>query len=354
MKITGREMRSISRPVIFCYTTPMNTKIEITPKTLFWIVGIVAGAAVAFYLRHFILVVLVSLVVASFVEPAVLNLKKIKIPRYVSVPFLFLIGLGVLAGTVALLVPVFSNEFNELINLLPKGSDLARGFTSLNRSGFTETTLQRFTGSDNPFVGIQSIWQSISGSGVVNIAQGLLDVSIILVLSFYFAITEKGFDEFLRVITPKQFEDNVVKTWQRVEKKIGDWFMGQVFAAFIVGLLTYGILSIMQVPYALILAIVAAVFDLIPFGTLLGTIPAALIGFISGGWAMMFWVIIGFIIIHYIEIYLIQPLVIRRTVGIPIIVMIISVIAWGLLGGILGVLVSIPCAIVIMDLIGDK
>ena len=69
---------------------------------------------------------------------------------------------------------------------------------------------------------------------------------------------------------------------------------------------------------------------------------------------MMFWVIIGFIIIHYIEIYLIQPLVIRRTVGIPIVVMIISVIAWGLLGGILGVLVSIPCAIVIMDLIGDK
>lgn len=331
----------------------MNTRIEIAPKTLFWISGIVIAVLTAFYLRHFILVVLVSLVVASFIEPAVLNLKKIKIPRYVSVPFLFLIGLGILVGTVALLVPVFSNEFNNLIKLLPKGSDLARGFTSLNRSGLSEVTIQRFTGSDNPIVGIQNIWDSLSGSGVINVAQGLLDASIILVLSFYLAITEKGFDEFLRVITPVQYENNVVKTWQRVEKKIGDWFMGQVVAAIAVGFLTYGLLIVMQVPYALVLAVVVAVLDLIPFGTLLGTLPSALIAFITGGWSMMLWVILGYILIHYIEVYLIQPLVIRRTVGIPIIVMIISVIAWGLLGGILGVLVSIPCAILVMDLIGS-
>lgn len=337
-----------------CYTILMNTThIEIHPKTIIKILCIIAAAGALFYLRHFILIILVALVISSFVEPAVLSLRKIRIPRYVSVPVIFLIGIGVFAGVLALLVPVFSNEFNELIKLFPKGSDLARGLTSLNRSGLTETTITRFTGSENPLVGIGNLISS-SGSGAASIAKGLFDLSIVLVLSFYFAISEKGFDEFLRTITPRTYEEKILRTWSRVEKKIGDWFMGQVIAAVLVGILTYALLIVMGIPYALILAVVVAVLDLVPFGTLLGTLPAALIGFISGGWTMMFWVILGFILIHYIEIYLIQPLVIRRTVGIPIIVMIISVIAWGLLAGILGVLISIPCAILIMELVGEK
>ena len=121
-----------------------TTHIEISSKTIIKIILIITSAVALFYLRHFILIVLVALVISSFVEPAVVSLRKIRIPRYVSVPFLFLVGMGVFAGVVALLVPVFSNEFNELIKLLPKGSDLARGLTSLNRSGLTETTITRF------------------------------------------------------------------------------------------------------------------------------------------------------------------------------------------------------------------
>ena len=323
-------------------------------KTLLKLVGILGLCFLAFLLKHFILIILVAVVIASFTEPAVLRLRKIHIPRYISVPFIFLVGISVLILAVALLVPVFAKEINELVTLLPKGSDLARGITSFNRFGFSEMTLQKFTGSSNPLTIVQSIMSFISSSGVASFASGLLDTTLVIILAFYLAITEKGVDQFLKVITPAEYETRVLGIWERSEKKIGDWFGGQVIAALIVGIMTYIGLLILNVPYAAVLAFAVAVFDLVPFGTLIGAVPSAIIGFLSGGFALAFWILVLYFIIHEIEVYIIQPLVIKKTVGIPIVIMLISVIAWGILGGVLGILISIPCAVVVMELIDQK
>lgn len=331
-----------------------TTHVSISIKTLLTIVGVFSLCFVAFLLKHFILIILVAVVIASFTEPAVVRLRKIHIPRYISVPFIFLVGISVLTLAVALLVPVFAKEINELVALLPKGSDLARGITSFNRFGFSEMTLQKFTGSSNPVTIVQSIISFISSSGVGSFARGLLDTTLVIILAFYLAITEKGVDQFLKVITPRAYEHRVIELWERSEKKIGDWFGGQVIAALIVGVITYIGLMILNVPYAMVLAFSVAVFDLIPFGTLLGAIPSAAIGFLSGGFALAFWILVLYFFIHEIEVYIIQPLVIKKTVGIPIIIMLISVIGWGMLGGVLGILISIPCAVVVMELIEQK
>ncbi len=215
-------------------------------------------------------------------------------------------------------------------------------------------TLQKFTGSSNPVTIVQSIFSFISSAGVASFASGLLDATLVILLAFYLAITEKGVDQFLKVITPRAYEHRVIEIWERSEKKIGDWFGGQVIAAIIVGVITYVGLMLLNVPYALVLAFSVAVFDLIPFGTLLGAVPSAIIGFLSGGFALAFWILVLYFFIHEIEVYIIQPLVIKKTVGVPIIIMLISVIGWGLLAGILGILISIPCAVVIMELIEQK
>lgn len=334
----------------------MNTpvSVDISTKSLLKILSILVLVMIAWTLKHIILVVLASVVVASFIEPAVRGLQKIRISRYVSVPFLFLVIIGIVVGMVALLVPVFAAELNDLIALLPKGSDLARGVTSINRFGFSELALQKFTGSSNPGIILQNVWEFLTSSGVGSAFQVFFDASLLFILSFYLAIQEKGVDQFLRVVTPQKYEEDVISIWQRTEKKIGDWFGGQVIAALIVGVLTYFGLMILSVPYALVLAVSVAVFDLLPFGTLLGTIPGMLIGFLSGGYALAFWVVVVYMIIHYIEVYMIQPLIIRKTVGIPIVVMLISVVSWAMLAGVLGVLLSIPCAVLVMELIDQK
>lgn len=328
--------------------------ITISTQSILKFFGIALLVVIGWYVHHFILIVLVAVVIASFVEPLVLLCKRVRIPRYISVPFIFLLGISIVGGTIALLIPVFSKELSDLLSLFPKSSSFAKGLTSLSKEGLSEITLQRFGGSTNMFTALQNIWNMLSNSSIGNVITVFLDITLLGVLSFYLAIQEKGVDHFLRAVTPKQYEKIVVETWRRVQKKIGDWFGGQVIAAIIVGVITYGGLLIFQVPYALILAIAAAVFDLLPFGTILGSIPATLIGFSIGGISMAFWIIILYAIIHYIEIYLIQPLIIRRTVGIPIVIMIISVVAWVTLAGVLGLLLSVPFAILMTDILDEK
>jgi hypothetical protein len=93
---------------------------------------------------------------------------------------------------------VFAAELNDLIALLPKGSDLARGVTSINRFGFSELALQKFTGSSNPGIILQNVWEFLTSSGVGSAFQVFFDASLLFILSFYLAIQEKGVDQFLR------------------------------------------------------------------------------------------------------------------------------------------------------------
>ncbi len=331
-----------------------NHSVTIQTRDILTFFGVAILVAIGWYLHHFLLIVLVSVVIASFVEPAVKFFKRIRIPRYISVPIIFLSGIGMIAGVIALLIPVFSKELSDLFALSVKDSVFIDGIISFSEEGLSETVLQRFGGSTDISTAIKNIWTMLGSSNIESVINIVIDIALLGVLSFYLAIQEKGVDKFLRAITPKSYEEKVLSTWQRVEKKIGDWFGGQVIAATIVGIITYGGLLLFQVPYALILALTAMVFDLLPFGTIIGAIPAVLVGFSIGGVSMAFWIIILYAIIHYLEIYLIQPLIVRRTVGIPIVIMIISVVGWVALAGILGILLSIPFAILMTDILGEK
>jgi predicted PurR-regulated permease PerM len=127
----------------------------------------------------------------------------------------------------------------------------------------------------------------VSGSVVgtlTTIFGGLLSTVLIIVLSFYFAVQETGIDDFLRVIAPVKYQEYLVSLWKRSQRKIGLWMQGQVILALIVGVLVYLGLTILGVKYALFLAIISALFEIIPvFGPVLGAVPGILVAFADGG-----------------------------------------------------------------------
>ena len=100
---------------------------------------------------------------------------------------------------------------------------------------------------------------------------------------------------------------------------------GQVILALIIGVLVYLGLTILGVRYALLLAVLAGVFEIIPiFGPILAAIPAVLIGFIDGGASMALFVIGLYTIIQQFENQLIYPLVVRKVVGVPPLLVILA------------------------------
>ena len=176
---------------------------------------------------------------------------------------------------------------------------------------------------------------------------------VVVVISFWLAVQPNGIENFLRIITPIDREKYVIDLWKRSQRKIGSWLQGQLLLGLIIGVLVFLGLMILGVKYALVLALLAAVFELIPFfGPILSAVPAVLLGFSSS--VTLGLMTIGlFIIIQQFENHLIYPLVVKKIIGVPPLVVILSILIGAQLAGFLGIILAVPAAAVLMEVASD-
>lgn len=324
-----------------------KVSVSFTPKTLWVILGMVVGVFAAWKLRNFVMVVLVSVIVASFVEVGTKVLKRIRIPRILSVFILYIVGFAAIAGILYLVIPLFSHELSDFIDLFPKNSYLVKVVGPIADNGLTSGTLKTLL-DKNIVSGGSDLFATLGG-----VFGSLVNALLVVIISFYLSTQEKGIEQFLRVVTPDEYEDYVVDLWSRVERKIGYWFGGQVLVAILIGLVTYIGLFVMAVPYALILSALAALFVFIPFGTALSLAPAVALGYLGGGISLAIQIFLFYGIVHYIESYFLSPYILHRTIGMPMLVIILAVIACFELFGIIGIVIAIPIAVLILELLYD-
>jgi len=141
--------------------------------------------------------------------------------------------------------------------------------------------------------------------------------------------------------------------WRRINKKIGRWLQGQLLLGFIVGLMTYLGLKIFSMPFTLTLAVIAGVFELIPFvGPIISAIPAVILGFAQSTSLGLFMILLYFVI-QQLENHLIVPIVTNKLVGLNPVIVILALIAGGNLAGLVGVLVAIPLTVTITEIFND-
>ncbi len=336
-----------------------NTTITITTGTILRTLLIFALCWAVFFLRDLVLIILTAIVIASSLEPAIAFMKKIKIHRVPAVIIVYLLLAIVLVGGVYFFLPPLLSQSVDFLNRLPTDirsidlNDLTKGPTLLTSEipGLGSTSLA------STVTDARSVVAAISGNFIKTtgvVFGGLVSFILIVVLSFYFAVQDTGIDDFLRVITPVRYQDYVVGLWRRSQAKIGLWMQGQVVLGLIVGILIYLFLTIFNVPYAFFLAILAAVFELIPvFGPIISAIPAVLIGFSDGGTTLGLIVVGIYIIVQQFESHLIYPLVVRKIVGLPPVLVILALIIGAKLAGFLGVLLSVPLSAAMKEYFDD-
>ncbi len=326
-----------------------NVSIHINSKTLWTILLMIVGIFIAWNLRSFIMVVFVSVIIASFVEAGTRVLKRAKVPRPIAVFIFYILGFAIIFGLLYLVVPLFVNELSDFLNLFPKSSEFVKLLSPVASNGLNSTTLKAIFENKTLLSGQGDLLGTLS-----NFFGSVLNGILVVIISFYLAIQEKGIENFLRVVIPDSKEDYVVDLWNRVERKIGYWFGGQVFVAILIGLVSYAGLYLMGVPYALILSALAFVFEFVPFGTALALAPAVILAYFGGGFTLAFYTFLFYGVLHYIDAYLLQPYILHRTIGMPMLVMILSIVACLELFGIIGILVAIPIAVLILELIYDS
>ena len=332
-----------------------NNTLNISSGTIIRIILIGFCFYLVYILRDILLVVLTAVTIAAAIEPLNKFFIKRKIPRVFSVIIIFLSVALIVAGAFYLFLPTFISDVLGILDSIPRYID------TTNLLGPFD---QMAIGGSLPNLSIQNIIDSLSltfsnvtgglFTTVSGFFGGIVSFILIVVLSFYLSVQEDGVGNFLRVITPDYYENYVLDLWRRSEKKIGLWLQGQLLLGVIIGILTFLGLSILGVKGALFLSLIAMVLELIPiFGIILAIIPAFAVALSDGGATLGFLVIGLYVIIQQFENHLIYPLVVRKIVGIPPILVILTLIIGLKLAGFIGVILSIPAAAILIEILND-
>jgi len=339
--------------------SPKELTIKISSSTIIATILFVLLVAFLFFMKDLVLVVLTAVVIAAAIEPATKWFIKYKVPRVIAVLFVYAFIATLFFGIFYSFIPVLIDETSNFLSTLPSyinSLDLSNGLTDKSFFGSSNSIAEQFSIRDT-VLGIQSSLTNISGgvvSAVSIVFGGLFSFVLIIVLSFYFSAQESGINNFLRVITPVKHQKYVLSLWKRSQIKIGRWMQGQIILALIIGVLVYLGLTILGVKYALLLAVIAAVFELIPvFGPILAAIPAVAFSFIDGGVTLALFVIGLYLIIQQFENHLIYPLVVTKVVGVPPLLVILGLVVGAKLAGFLGIILAVPIATIIQELVKD-
>ncbi|MCX6787443.1 MAG: AI-2E family transporter [Candidatus Kaiserbacteria bacterium] len=336
-------------------------RISITSGTIITALAIIAGAYVLWILRDLVLLVLAAIVIASAIEPWIIFFIRRHIPRFVSALLVYVLVFGSLFSLLYFFFPPIIADAANFLSALPRYLDTLNASDSFsNITNATNLISSQGGGIQsmlNTLLSLQSVFSATSG-GVFQLITtffgGIFSLLLVIVLSFYFALQDTGVDDFLRLIMPVKYEDYSVDLWKRSQKKIGLWMQGQILLSVIVGVLVYLGLLIIGIPYALLLSVFTALAEIIPiFGSLTSGLVAVIVGFSNGGVALAAIVLGLYIIVNQFESNLIYPLIVRKIVGIPPLLVIVGLIAGFTLAGFLGALLSVPMAAVALEFISD-
>lgn len=319
----------------------MPRKVEISHKTIIFAVFFLLGLWLLYFVRDIILQLFVALLLMTILEPIVALLARIRIPRALSVLITYIFVLGILGGMVALIAPTLAQQTTNFVNTLPSylnniginsavSGDLAKGL--LSQLGGIPGEILNFT---------------------VSVFSNVVAVVTVLVFAFYMLLTHDKLKDqvgFLFGESKSQQIGRVVLAW---ENKLGKWARGQMLLMFAIGLGTYVGFVLIGIPFALPLAILAGLLEIIPIlGPIVAAVPAILIGFgISP--------IIGLavtalsLLVHQVEGYVLVPKIMEKSVGVSPLLILVSIAIGAKLLGIMGVIISVPFVITLQVLIKE-
>lgn len=307
------------------------------------------------YLRDIVLVVLTAIVLASAMEPGIQFFMRYRLPRLLAIILLYVLIGVVFFGIMFFFIPPVLSDASNLLKQLPQT------LSTVNLDQITRgLPWSQFTSSFSAADLLQNLSSTISTTtgGVFSTVSaffgGLTSFVLVVVFSFYFCVQETGVDDFLRIVTPVESQAYVLNLWKRSQDKIGKWMQGQLMLAVIIGVLLYLCLFIFRIPHPLLLAVLAAVFELIPvFGQILAAIPAVAVGFAAGGVPEALGVGLIFFVVQQFEANLIYPVVVKKVVGVPPLLVILALLIGFKLFGFLGVLLSVPLAGAVQEVVSD-
>ena len=334
---------------------PEHIHVEISAASILKAILLVLFFVFLYLLKDVIIIVFFAIIVASAISPFANWLDSKKFPRLLGVLLLYLSVLGLIVLVFSLVIPFVSEDISQLSVALPQL--LEKASTALEEAQSSSPKFLDFVSElQNMLDGLSSYLQQAAQSivgMVISILGGVMSFIAILIISFYLSVTRKGVEGFLGSVVPEKYENYIVDLWKRSEAKVGQWLQGQLLLALLIGLMVYVGLALMGIKFALVLGILAMLLEVVPIiGPVIAAIPAVFFAFMQSP-SLGLWVILFYVIVQQLENHILVPLVFGKTIGLNPVVVIIALLVGSQLAGIVGMILAVPIATIIVEMLDD-
>ncbi|OGN05614.1 MAG: hypothetical protein A2746_02305 [Candidatus Yanofskybacteria bacterium RIFCSPHIGHO2_01_FULL_44_22] len=334
---------------------PEHIHVEISAASILKAILLVLFFVFLYLLKDVIIIVFFAIIVASAISPFANWLDSKKFPRLLGVLLLYLSVLGLIVLVFSLVIPFVSEDISQLSVALPQL--LEKASTALEEAQSSSPKFLDFVSElQNMLDGLSSYLQQAAQSivgMVISIFGGVMSFIAILIISFYLSVTRKGVEGFLGSVVPEKYENYIVDLWKRSEAKVGQWLQGQLLLALLIGLMVYVGLALMGIKFALVLGILAMLLEVVPIiGPVIAAIPAVFFAFMQSP-SLGLWVILFYVIVQQLENHILVPLVFGKTIGLNPVVVIIALLVGSQLAGIVGMILAVPIATIIVEMLDD-
>lgn len=313
-------------------------RVEISYKTIIFTALFLISLWFIIQIKEIIVLIFLSIILLSALLKPVEWLNARKVPRVLAVSLVYILIIAIFAFVIGTIVPPLISQSSAFISRLPQiisSIDAFLIFHQIPVENLSQLIAKQF--------------QQIAGN-VVEISKTVFSSVVLIVtlfvITFYSLLEWKKFLKiFASPFSGKQ-EKIIINIISKVENGLGRWVRGQLSLSIIVGVMSYIGLLILGIPYALPLALIAGILEIVPIiGPIISAIPAVLVG-LSVSPIVALSTIALFIIVQQLENHIFVPLIMSRVIGLQPPVVIITLLIGAKIAGILGVFLSVPIVVV--------
>ena len=320
--------------------TKPRLELQIAPRTIFFLLGVIGGVWLLGQLRAVILIVVVALILVGTFDPGVAWLERRGFGRGRALALVFMAAALGLVGIVVLMMPPLVSQFMDLVANAPKERERlvaaladyswAKPFIAV----LEDLPLENLgTRAANAMLGYSTWILEMIGYGI-----STLFLSIYLLAD---PVRSKG---FLYALVPRTYHVRLATILLELKVIVGGYMRGQMITSLSMALFVFAILAVFGAENALAIALFAGLTDIIPFvGAYIASTPVVIAVIPFGATATVI-VVVLMVLYQEFESRILIPRVYGRTLRLPPAIIVVALLVGGTLGGILGALLALPIA----------
>lgn len=326
-------------------------------RTRLFIIGIIVFIAACIFIyavRGIVAPFLIAAFLTYLISPLALKIQSYGYRRWVAVAILTFVFLVLVAALLIIFIPLLIDEIDKLRVNFPAYYKYVVNYIDIIRTKIEVTfpVIKQYNVTD---IALEKLGAFLSVSAqkapqyLINFFSVITSIGLVLMLIFFMLLSGGKTVNTIVEVTPSSYVETILSVFYEIDSVLGKFIRGQLIEAGFVGVMSFIVLSIFNVNFALIIAIVAGFANMVPYlGPFVGLSLAVVVGLVQyQSFIIVLKIVPAFLLIQFLDNNLIQPLVVGHNVDLSPVMMVFALLAGAQVFGFIGMVFAVPVAAII-------